>query len=153
VAQEQQRLLARSRLEPRVHTLTFRIIADELRGDAFFDEQVAQIHRTRGLVSRRIAGVDLQVRDQRIFGLPVEWIGCHADRFATRRQSTSNQQPGTSNARGAQAFPTAGAGIVNCTAGVSSGTARYGSKQWRHRASYEESPTSTCALPPETRCE
>jgi hypothetical protein len=82
VAEQQQRLFIRRRLEPRVDALPLRIVADQPRGDAFFDEQVAQKHRPRGLVARRIGGVDFQIGDERLLGLPVERVLRRAARAA-----------------------------------------------------------------------
>ena len=64
--QQHQRLLVRSRSEPRVDRLPFRIGADQLRVDAVLDQKLLQKTRAGGLVAGRIGRVDAQVRNQRI---------------------------------------------------------------------------------------
>jgi hypothetical protein len=138
VAEEQQRLASG-------------VGADQLRGDAVLRQEVAEIRRAGRLFAA--GGVDAEVGDERLLRFPLDRVRRNAFRPAALQRGHRHEDREQGRAAGDQAVPATGCGIVSCTAGFSSGSARYDSKQCRQRASYEASPTSTCAFPPERRCE
>ena len=72
--EQQQRFLTGPGTELRVNGLAGRIRPDQLRVDPVLDENVLQILRAGGLVSRRIRRVNPDVADQRILGLLLDRV-------------------------------------------------------------------------------
>ena len=72
--QEKKRLLLRSGAQPRVDGLPRRIRSDELRVDAFPDQDLLKKLRAFGLIARRVRCIDPQVRDESILGFVIDRI-------------------------------------------------------------------------------